>query len=123
MTEQRRIIYDIVMNACNHPTAEQIFLEAKQKKPNIAIGTVYRNLGILSENGDILHIPILNGPDRYDKTLTPHEHMLCENCGQVVDADIGDLTSLLARHCGLDIRSYELNLKGICPECKRGDRQ
>lgn len=118
MTEQRRIVYDIVMNACNHPTAEQIFLEAKRIKPDIAMGTVYRNLGILSENGQILHIPILNGPDRYDKTLSPHEHMLCLSCGQVVDADIGDLTGLLAQQSGLDIRSYELNLRGICPECK-----
>ena len=117
MTEQRRIIYDIVMNACDHPTAEQIYMAAKQQKPNIAIGTVYRNLGILSENGDILHIPILNGPDRYDKTLTPHEHMLCICCGQVVDADIGDLTRHLAQQSGLNICSYELNLKGICPMC------
>ena len=118
MTEQRRIVYNIVMNACNHPTAEQIYAEAKRILPNIAMGTVYRNLGILSDAGQILHIPILDGPDRYDKTLTPHEHMTCTGCGQVVDADIGDLTELLCAQCGLDIRSYELNLKGLCPSCK-----
>lgn len=118
MTEQRRIVYEIVMNACNHPTAEQIYMEAKRIKPDIAMGTVYRNLGILSENGQILHIPIIDGPDRYDKTLSPHEHMLCTGCGQVVDAHISDLRQLLAEQSGLDIGSYELNLKGICPLCK-----
>ncbi len=123
MTEQRRIVYEIVMNACNHPTAEQIYMEAKRIRPNIAIGTVYRNLGILSENGDILHIPIIDGPDRYDKTIRPHEHMVCTKCGHVVDAEIGDLTSLLATQTGLDIRSYELNLKGICPECCNASEQ
>ncbi len=118
LTEQRKIIYDIVMQSCSHPTAEEIYMEARQIRPHIAIGTVYRNLGILSENGQILHIPIIDGPDRYDKTLTPHEHMTCTRCGCVVDADIGDLTSHLRKSCGLDIQSYELNLKGLCPECK-----
>ena len=117
MTEQRRLIYDIVMQACNHPTAEEIFLEAKQKRPSIAMGTVYRNLGILSENGEILHIPIIDGPDRYDKTLSPHEHMTCIRCGCVVDAEIGSLSEHLRELSVLDIRSYELNLKGICPNC------
>lgn len=117
LTEQRRIVYDIVMQACNHPTAEEIFLEARRIKPSIAMGTVYRNLGILSESGQILHIPIIDGPDRYDKTLTAHEHMTCTRCGRVVDADIGDLAQLLRDQSGLDIRSYELNLKGICHSC------
>lgn len=121
MTEQRKIVYDIVMNACNHPTAEQIYLEAKRIKPSIAIGTVYRNLGLLCENGDILHIPIIDGPDRYDKTLTAHEHMLCTECGSVVDINIGDLTDHLRRISGCDIHSYELNLKGICTKCKGCD--
>jgi len=117
LTKKQELIYSIVMNACNHPTAEQIFLEAKRKEPGIAMGTVYRNLGILSDNGQILHIPIIDGPDRYDKTLASHEHMLCISCGQIVDADVGNLTSLLSEKCGLEISSYELNLKGICPEC------
>lgn len=117
MTEQRRIIYNIVMQACNHPTAEDIFMEAKRIRPNIAIGTVYRNLGILSESGQILHIPIIDGPDRYDKTLSPHEHMTCTRCGCVVDADVGDLTGLLSSESGLNITSYDLNLRGICPHC------
>lgn len=121
LTEQRRLIYEIVMQACNHPTAEEIYLEAKRKRPSIAIGTVYRNLGILSENGDILHIPIIDGPDRYDKTLSPHEHMTCTLCGRVVDAKIGNLIEHLRALSGLDIKSYELNLKGICPCCLEED--
>jgi len=121
MTQQRQIIYNIVMQACNHPTAEQIYMMAKQVKPDIAIGTVYRNLGILSQSGHILHIPILDGPDRYDKTLTPHDHMTCTCCGAVVDADIGNLTKQLREASGLEITSYDLDLKGICPDCQRRD--
>jgi len=118
MTKQRQIIYDIVMQSCDHPTAEQIYMMAKRIKPDIAIGTVYRNLGILSQSGHILHIPILDGPDRYDKTLSPHEHMTCIHCGAVIDADIGDLTRQLRDASGLEITSYDLDLKGVCCKCQ-----
>lgn len=118
MTEQRRIVYNIVMQACDHPTAEEIYEQAKKLKPGIAMGTVYRNLGILADEGQILHIHMPDGPDRYDKTLRRHEHMECIVCGSVVDAELGNLTDMIAERSGLEIHSYELSLRGVCPNCR-----
>lgn len=117
MTEQRKIVYDVVMSACTHPTAEEVFLEAKRRKPNIAMGTVYRNLNLLAEAGDILHIKMLGGPDRFDKTVRPHDHMECIRCKSVFDVEIGDLTDHLESRSGQKVVSYELSLKGICSDC------
>ena len=54
----------------------------------------------------------------YDKNVIPHEHIMCERCGEISDAHVGDLTQLLRERSGLDITSYELNLRYICDACK-----
>ena len=118
MTKQRRIIYDIVARSREHPTAAQVYLAAREKLPSIAVGTVYRNLGLMVEAGEIRHIAMPDGADRYDGTLAPHEHILCERSGRTVDVALGDLTSLIETCSGCKVTSYKLNIKGVCAECR-----
>lgn len=68
MTRQRQLIYNIIQRADDHPTAEMIYARAKAEMPSIAFGTVYRNLKLMVDAGEILHIPVAGEPDRYDKT-------------------------------------------------------
>ncbi len=117
MTKQRRIIHSIINNSCEHLCADGIYLEAKKEMPNIAIGTVYRNLGLMVDAGEIRRIPIAGQPDRYDKSTKPHDHMLCEDCGKLVDLSIGDITGLIEEKTGACVTSYELSVSGICPDC------
>ena len=85
MTRQRQLIYNIIQRADDHPTAEMIYARAKAEMPSIAFGTVYRNLKLMVDAGEILHIPVAGEPDRYDKTIRPHEHMQCIECGRVAE--------------------------------------
>lgn len=67
-----------------HPTAEQVFLEMKREHPSIALGTVYKHLNGLAEEGLLLRITKPGSPDRYDRTER-HDHMICSRCGKIED--------------------------------------
>ncbi len=117
MTEQRRTIFEVIMESPEHLSAEEIFLRAKAKYPSLAMGTVYRNLKLMEEAGEILHIRTADGADRYDKTTFRHDHLECELCGQFVDMPPYNLMKFLRERTGMEINSYEISVKGICPDC------
>ncbi len=117
MTKQRKLIYNIVNASCIHPTAEEIYEEAKREMPSIALGTVYRNLSLMVDAGEILRISIPGEPDRFDKTLHPHGHMLCVKCGKVIDFSTDDLKNIITNMNGIKVLSYEVTMKVICAEC------
>lgn len=117
MTKQRKVIFDIIQKSEDHLTAEQIFLLAKEEIPSIAVGTVYRNLNLMVSEGEIRKISMFRAPDRFDKTLCPHEHMICSRCGSLKDISLDGLKETLDRQTGTEILSYDLNLYYICPDC------
>lgn len=117
MTKQRELICRIVQNTDRHLTAEEIFVLAREQMPSIVRATVYNNLSFLTENGMLRRIRIYGGPDRYDRVLAPHEHLICDRCGRLTDLTVGDLINMLKKKTGLEITGYELNLHYICPEC------
>ena len=67
-----------------HPTAEQVFMEMKKEHPSIAIGTVYKHLNTLTEEGLLHRITESGSPDRYDRTER-HDHLICSRCGKIAD--------------------------------------
>ena len=95
MTRQRKTILEIIKTSYDHMTAEEIYLKAKKVMPSIAMGTVYRNLGLMTKPGDPAH-PDPDSPDRYDKSVKPHEHMVCR-CGEVHDVFIDGLLGTFGR--------------------------
>lgn len=119
MTRQRKIIYDIIKENPEHLTAEEIYSLAKYKLPSIAIGTVYRNLSLMVEDGDIMKVELINAPDCYDKNVVPHHHMICEKCGRAEDIEIENLKPLIEKESGMKIISYDLNVHYICPNCSK----
>ena len=84
-SRQRESIKENLMNRYDHPTAETVYLDVKKDYPNISLGTVYRNLSLLSEIGEIQKISSSNGPERFDGNPKPHFHFFCRKCGQVTD--------------------------------------
>ena len=118
MGKHRKLILEIIMSSAEHMTAEEIYMKAKQIQPSIAVGTVYRNLGLMAATGEIRRIVMPNAPDRFDRTLLPHEHLICQNCGNLSDISVSDLKGYLERQTGIEILGYELNLKYICDQCK-----
>ena len=70
-TLQRRLVLETVRRMRNHPTAEEIYLAIAAENPLISKATVYRNLKLLSEQGESLRIPIPDGADRFDFHVAP----------------------------------------------------
>jgi Fe2+ or Zn2+ uptake regulation protein len=111
------LITKIIQTAQGHLTAEQIYLSAKEEMPAIAVGTVYRNLRLMEENGEIRRISMPNAPDRFDKTTRMHDHLVCRICGNLLDVHFENLHEIFAGCADMQIDSYELMLYGVCPDC------
>ena len=99
-SRQRESIKKFLMTRTDHPTAEMIYENLRKEYPKISLGTVYRNLSLLSDIGEIQTISTGVGPDRFDGNAKPHYHFICKNCGQVMDLKMQGLEhiNLLAQH-------------------------
>ena len=114
-SQQREKIKEIMYNTNSHPTADWIFEMVQRSIPNISLGTVYRNLKQLTENGDIR---TLKDGDviRYDGNLHRHDHLLCTQCNNVYDIDIlpKDLDIKAQTQFNFDVSNVSLTIEGIC---------
>jgi len=120
-TKQRSKILEILHGTRSHPTANWIYDKVKVDFPNISMGTVYRNLGLLEEMGQIQRLSCGSTFDRYDANIEPHIHFACKNCGRV--SDINDLNSIgklkeAISTIDLQINSYDLTCYGVCKDCQ-----
>ena len=119
-SKQRAVVLEAVQALPIHPTADEVYHLLKPGYPTLSIGTVYRNLNQLCQHGQLLKIPVAGGPDRFDGTLRPHEHLLCQCCGRVVDLPAGmvpDLQPLIQEQPGFRWTHYDLLFHGLCPQC------
>ena len=113
---QREVIYNNVMSRKDHPTAEQIYEDVKKEIPNISLGTVYRNLNFLADEGKILKVDLEKSV--FDSTLEVHNHMLCEKCRRVVDVDVDFDKVNFFDKLGNVITKADIRFTGICAQCK-----
>ncbi|MBN1443956.1 MAG: transcriptional repressor [Planctomycetes bacterium] len=121
-TEQRRLILQEVKRLHTHPSASDLYKILRLRLPRISLGTVYRNLEILARAGEIQKIENPGGETRFDGNPAPHYHVRCDRCGrvddvrdravQIVPGDLGEVE-------GYEISGYRLELRGLCPACRR----
>ena len=106
------------MHSRKQTILDAVCRRVREDDPHIAVGTVYRNLALLTESGALRRIDLPGAPTRYDGNVTPHEHILCLRCGELRDLELGvDVLRYLREKTGEDVRSYQLNLGCICPKC------
>lgn len=118
MTKQRKLILSIIQQSEKHLSAEEIYALAKEQMPSIVLATVYNNLNALTEQNVIRRVSLHGQRAYFDKTVSSHEHILCDRCGELKDIQIGDLTRLLRERSGVNVSSYELNLHYVCEACR-----
>ncbi len=119
MTKQRRLIYEIISTSEGHLSADEIYLEAKARHPSIAVGTVYRNLGLMVAEGQIQKIPMDGEADRFDKNPQRHAHVICERCHALSDLPLPDIAEIVRRNTGVIPTSYTLNVYHVCHKCEK----
>ena len=120
-SKQRRIILDAVTARCDHPTADQIYLDVRAIDGKISRGTVYRNLGILSENEEITNVKV-PAADRYDSRCDRHYHIFCTGCGRVFDAPLSyhaEYDGQIEEETGFQIHRHRQIFEGLCPDCRK----
>jgi Fur family ferric uptake transcriptional regulator len=120
MTHQRRVILEELRKVKTHPSADEIYEIVRKRLPRISLGTVYRNLEILSESGDIQKLEPGCSLKRFDGNPSEHCHIRCVRCDRIADAPMApDLKIDLARVNSTDyeIIGHRLEFIGVCPIC------
>lgn len=121
MTVQRRAILEELKKVTSHPTADEVYEMVKKRLPGISLGTVYRNLEMLSEKGDIMKLDMCGTQMRFDGNAENHYHVRCVKCGRVDDIDTEPLEGIekIERSInGYRILGYRLEFFGLCPTCR-----
>ncbi|MFZ3172683.1 MAG: transcriptional repressor [Carboxydocellales bacterium] len=124
MTKQKKVILEVLRSTKTHPPADWIYLNARKVLPNLSLGTVYRNLNILKDMGEILELNYGSTLSLYDGNPHEHYHFVCESCGEVTDLGISvqnELNNRAALELGAEIKFHRLEFYGICLECKTLD--
>lgn len=120
-SKQREAIKEYLCSTHEHPTADMVYENIRRTFPNISLGTVYRNLALLTELGEIKKIASPNGPDRFDAESRPHYHFTCTECGEISDIDSSDAKEALLEEVLKDFKGMitdeEIHFYGICPRC------
>lgn len=120
-SRQREMIKEFLMTRKDHPTADVVYMNVRQTYPNISLGTVYRNLTLLSDLGEIQRLRVGDGTDHFDADTSPHYHFICNHCGAVIDLEmesIEGITDIAGQHFGGCIQGHFTYFYGKCPNCK-----
>jgi Fe2+ or Zn2+ uptake regulation protein len=122
MTRQRKIILEELQKVNTHPSADEVYEMVRLRLPRISLGTVYRNLEILSELGEIQKLQLSGDLKRFDWNTNKHYHIRCVQCNRVDDAPIAPLNQIeddLYESTVFEIIGHNLEFVGLCPECSK----
>ncbi len=119
-SRQRQALIEELAGRRDHPTAEMLYTKLKGTMPHLSLGTVYRNLSTLAQDGEILRIHT-GTTDRFDAVTREHDHFCCEQCGRFLDLekDIGGhLNAQAEALCGVRVAHHSLVFYGTCCQCQ-----
>ena len=120
-TKQRRVVFETIRGTLSHPTADWIFERVRTTLPKISLGTVYRNLSVLKDEGMVREI---YGSDRrahYDAVTVKHAHFICSDCGSISDVhNLPECDWRAAKELvGCEVTEQRIEFVGVCPGCQR----
>ena len=119
-TRQRRVVYETVKETTSHPTADWIFDKVRTTLPKISLGTVYRNLAVLKDEGLVHEICGIDRCTHYDANTSSHAHFICTDCGSISDVhstqdyDWRSVKELV----GCEVTEQRTRFLGVCAGCR-----
>ncbi len=119
-SKQRTRILELLRHTKSHPTAIMIFEDLRREIPSLSLGNVYRNLNILVAQGFVRELKMGSTYDRYDGTVSPHYHFICETCGEISDLELPHDAALNGKVQKLTkgrVNYHRLEFYGACAKC------
>ncbi|MBY7142755.1 peroxide-responsive transcriptional repressor PerR [Virgibacillus sp. NKC19-3] len=121
ITPQRHAVLEFLLKSANHPTADEIYKALEDKFPNMSVATVYNNLRVLRQTGLVRELPYGDASSRFDSNTTEHYHIICDECGKIVDFHypiLDEVESLAEQVTGFDVSHHRMEIYGKCKECQ-----
>ncbi len=124
-TRQRRIVLEELRKVTSHPTATELYKAVRERLPKISLGTVYRNLDLLSQLGEVQKLKSGGAQIRFDGNPEQHYHIRCLRCGSVADAHRPplDISADDLQQNGYKVLGHRLEFIGVCPRCQNDDAE
>lgn len=118
-SRQRELIKKNMLSRYDHPTADAVYSSIREEIPNISLGTVYRNLRLLVDQGELLSLDMGDGKEHFDGNIKPHYHFICNQCGIIQDImmDELDINETAANHFDGKIIGHSTYFYGFCRNC------
>lgn len=118
-TPQRRQVYEVLLSKRDHPTAEEVYLRAKSRMPEISLATVYNCLDTLVRASLVKQVNLNRTAARFCPNMNHHSHFHCDQCAEVfdIDGDAGTRRTAGRLPRGFKLRHLEMSLHGLCPTC------
>lgn len=120
MTPQRHAILAYLINTMSHPTADEIYQALADQFPNMSVATVYNNLRLFKEAGLVQELTYGDSSSRFDANLEEHYHVICRQCGKIVDFHFPSLVHVeeaASKATGFKVDSHRMEVYGYCSSC------
>jgi len=121
-SKQKEAVLGVVKSTKSHPTASWVYEQVREEIPGISLGTVYRNLKMLKQDGEILELDLAGALSRFDGKTENHYHFRCEKCGRVFDLDepVNEMINgEISRKTGFRVTHHRLEFRGLCRDCQQ----
>ena len=119
-SKKRDAMLALLQRTVRHPSADWVYQQMKVEFPDLSLGTVYRNLTLLAEEGEIRRLNVGDGVDRFDGDVSPHYHFVCQKCGQVLDLQIDGMEEIdyaASENFHGRIAGHVTYFYGLCGSC------
>ena len=121
MTRQREVILSVLKELYTHPTADEVYQIVRRRLPRISLGTVYRNLDVLYDQGQVLRLELGGGQRRYDGHTHKHHHGRCVHCEHLFDIPedaVPPIELQLPADFGFEVTNITVEMRGVCRACR-----
>ena len=125
-SKQKETLLRVLCSTDCHPDADWIYEQVRKELPNISLGTVYRNLAKMSQDGTILKLNMNDGRDHFDGNTARHHHMICRECGAIIDIFTDNeeeqnfikfINNYAQNHTSATVEAHSVTFAGVCPTC------
>ena len=126
-SRKREAILQAIYSSKSHPAAETVYNELKPMFPDLSLGTVYRNISLFKDLGEVVSVGVVNGHERFDGKLEPHPHFICDGCGRVDDIetsfDVSKMDADVETELNCLVTQHNLVFHGLCAACAEERRK